>query len=71
MHRNLLIITGCQSTPMTDPVDIAQLKLEGRCTECAEKLPKHLLECSQHPRKYVLKAIDMWTQIKQQSDEEQ
>jgi hypothetical protein len=43
---------------MTDQTDIAQLKLEGRCVECRERLPKHDTECSQHPRRFVLKAID-------------
>lgn len=40
-----------------DEIDKAQLKLEGRCIECREKLPNHLPECIKHPRRDLLKSI--------------
>jgi len=40
-----------------DKVEIAQLKLEGRCIHCKEKLPEHLENCVSHPRLAVLNGI--------------
>jgi hypothetical protein len=40
-----------------DDVDTAQLKLEGRCIHCKEKLPEHLENCVNHPRLAVLNGI--------------
>jgi hypothetical protein len=40
-----------------DDVDKAQLKLEGRCIHCKEKLPEHLENCVNHPRLAVLNGI--------------
>ena len=40
-----------------DEIDKAQLKLEGRCIHCKEKLPNHLTDCELHPRHDVLKGI--------------
>lgn len=40
-----------------DEIDKAQLKLEGRCIHCKEKLPNHLTDCEQHPRQDLLKGI--------------
>lgn len=41
-----------------DEVDRVQLKLEGRCVECKERLPNHSRECSQHPWRTVLGALN-------------
>jgi|688.fasta_scaffold2196769_2 hypothetical protein len=41
-----------------DDVDKAQFILEGRCTECTELLPKHTTDCSRHPWKPVLGALN-------------
>jgi hypothetical protein len=41
-----------------DKVDKAQLILEGRCVECKELLPKHTKDCSQHPWRIVLDALE-------------
>lgn len=41
-----------------DDVDKAQLILEGRCVECTELLPKHTTDCSQHPWRPVLGALN-------------
>ncbi len=41
-----------------DDVDKAQLILEGRCVECKELLPKHTKNCSQHPWRTVLSALN-------------
>jgi hypothetical protein len=40
-----------------DDVDTAQLKLEGRCVHCKEKLPEHLKNCVNHPKLAVLNNI--------------
>ena len=40
-----------------DEIDRAQLKLEGRCIYCKEKLPEHLEGCEKHPRHDVLKSV--------------
>jgi len=40
-----------------DEIDQAQLKLEGRCVYCKEKLPEHLNDCKKHPRYTLLKSI--------------
>lgn len=42
---------------MMDEIDQAQLKLEGRCVYCKEKLPEHLKDCKKHPRYTLLKSI--------------
>ena len=41
-----------------DEIDKAQLILEGRCIECTERLPYHSKECSQHPWKFVILALN-------------
>ena len=41
-----------------DKIDKAQLILEGRCVECKELLPKHTKDCSQHPWRIVLGALE-------------
>jgi hypothetical protein len=41
-----------------DKIDKAQLILEGRCVECKELLPKHTKDCSQHPWRTVLSALN-------------
>ena len=38
--------------------DKAQLILEGRCVKCKERLPKHTIDCSQHPWKTVLSMLN-------------
>lgn len=40
-----------------DEIDKAQLKLEGRCINCKEKLPQHLPDCVNHPRRDLLKSV--------------
>jgi len=40
-----------------DEIDKAQLKLEGLCIHCKEKIPNHLTDCEQHPRRELLKGI--------------
>lgn len=44
---------------MTDDVDIAQLKLEGRCVDCKELLPNHDIGCKHHPAPHVRMAMAM------------
>jgi hypothetical protein len=45
---------------MTDQVDMAQLKLEGKCVECRELLPEHSVDCGDHPRKFLLTALELY-----------
>ncbi len=40
-----------------DAVDTAQLRLEGRCIYCKEKLPEHITSCEKHPKHDVLKSV--------------
>jgi hypothetical protein len=40
-----------------DDIDKIQLKLEGRCIRCKEKLPEHLENCEKHPKHDVLKSV--------------
>lgn len=42
---------------MMDDVDTAQLKLEGRCVQCKEKLLEHLATCEKNPRVKILKGV--------------
>ena len=48
-----------------DKIDKAQLILEGRCVECTERLPKHTTDCSQHPWRHVIGALNKLKQTKQ------
>lgn len=34
----------------TDPLEIAQLRLEGKCVECKQMLPDHDHQCSESPQ---------------------
>jgi hypothetical protein len=47
-----------------DKIDKAQLILEGRCVECKELLPKHTKDCSQHPWRFVISALNKLKQQK-------
>jgi hypothetical protein len=47
-----------------DKIDKAQLILEGRCVECKELLPKHSTDCSQHPWRFVISALNKLKQQK-------
>jgi hypothetical protein len=40
-----------------DKIDKAQLKLEGRCIHCKEKLPQHLTDCEDHPKRDILRSL--------------
>lgn len=48
-----------------DDVDKAQLILEGRCVKCKEHLPEHSKDCSLHPWRHVLVALNKLNQQKQ------
>ena len=48
-----------------DKVDKAQLILEGRCVKCKERLPEHSKDCSLHPWRHVLVALNKLKQQKQ------
>jgi len=37
----------------TDPLEIAQLRLEGKCVECKQMLPDHDHQCSESPQTLV------------------
>ena len=58
---------------MTDRDEQIQLKLEGRCLNCKEELPNHLIDCPDHPRLDVLDKVKrvgdlMGTVLQQISD---
>ena len=48
-----------------DKIDKAQLILEGRCVKCKERLPEHSKDCSLHPWRHVLVALNKLKQQKQ------
>jgi hypothetical protein len=48
-------------SPVTDPLEIAQLKFEGKCTECKHSLPDHEWHCSHSQPTITINTVGVGT----------